>query len=86
MERCVNGWKAGWMDGKVDGCKDNRWMLGWKDRWMGGKMVDGWKDNGWMEGWWMDGWMGRCIMNKNHFRHCLSAARSSRSPLASGSH
>ena len=36
------------MDGRMDGWKDDGWMM--DDAWMMDGRMDGWKDDGWMDG------------------------------------
>lgn len=51
------GMTDGWVDGRMAGWKDDRWLDGWMiDGWI---LMDGWMER-WIDGWmgsWMDGWM-----------------------------
>ena len=70
MNERMNGWMAGWPDGRMARWLDGR-MAGWPD----GRMAR-WPD-GWMAGWpggWMAGWPDGCLENYYPF-FCAPAAR-----------
>ncbi len=67
MDRCMDGWVRGQLDGKkIDGCMD-----GWIYKKMTDEWMDGWKEDEWIDGLIEDRLIGKFKVTCEDYYQCI---------------